>query len=169
VSGHAERVETGVEAGVESAAGEWCSASVGGVWAGVLWACAGRAAGGSWRPVFGGRESGREQVGRPVRRAGSAGWFWRPAPRVQSTFFPAFSRPQPNIRNIIGRCVGIWKMAWEWPAPCLRDSLGHPAARFERSVAGAPQNGSVSRSAAAHRPRAARDMRGPWRASEPMR
>jgi hypothetical protein len=83
--------------------------------------------------------------------------------------FPAFSRPQPNIRNIIGRCVGIWKMAWEWPATCLRDSLAHPAARFERSVEGEPQDGSVSGSAAAHRPRAARDMRGPRRASEPMR
>jgi hypothetical protein len=31
------------------------------------------------------------------------------------------------------------------------------------------QDGSVSRSAAAHRPRAARDLRGPRRASEPMR
>ena len=149
--------------GLASEAGEWLSARAVRVLAGVLEATAG-----DWLAVRCGPfwlAAGKSKRGRRQLLAGRFGCL---ASSGETAFSRAFLRPQPNIRNIIGRCVGICEMAANGPWAC---GLGLGLTRWRRVSGSSPKTwrkrvpriGAAQRVGAAPVYRAVSGNTGMWR------
>ena len=118
MSARAVRVLAGV---LEATAGDWLA-----VRCGPFWLAAGKS------------KRGRRQL--------LAGRFGCLASSGETAFSRAFLRPQPNIRNIIGRCVGICEMAANGPWACgIGLGLTPAAASVRQRSQDVAQAGSAER------------------------
>ena len=111
---------------------------------GACWCLGGdrrRLVGGPLRPILAGgwqvKKGPQAVVGGPVRMPGL---------ERRNSVSRAFLRPQPNIRNIIGRCVGICEMAANGPWACgIGLGLTPAAASVRQRSQDVAQAGSAER------------------------